>query len=243
MRFLLYNIRYAAGIGVRFHLPVPYAGYLKRVGQNLDQIIAFIRSVHPDLIGLIEIDGGTYRAGFMNQAEVIARELGHYHLVEVKYGQESMAKKMPLLKKQGNALLTNRPIVSHRFHYFEEGVKRLIIEMNLEDVTVFLVHLSLTFRKRHNQLEHLYRLVRETRGPVIVAGDFNLLWGSRELKLFLGATGLVSANVDERPSHPSWAPRRQLDYILHSPDLSATGFYIPNVYFSDHSPLVCDFDI
>ena len=31
MRFLLYNIRYAAGNGSHFHFPFPYAGYLVAV--------------------------------------------------------------------------------------------------------------------------------------------------------------------------------------------------------------------
>jgi endonuclease/exonuclease/phosphatase family metal-dependent hydrolase len=76
---------------------------------------------------------------------------------------------------------------------------------------------------------------------VIVAGDFNVLWGDRELELFLAATGLSNANDKGRPSHPSRAPKRQLDYILHSPDLLVENFSIPKVTFSDHAPLICDF--
>jgi endonuclease/exonuclease/phosphatase (EEP) superfamily protein YafD len=79
--------------------------------------------------------------------------------------------------------------------------------------------------------------------PVMVAGDFNVLWGDRELQLFLAATGLSSANGQGQPSHPSRAPRRQLDYIFHSPDIEITDFRIPQVRLSDHTPLVCDFEI
>ena len=38
MRFLLYNIRYAAGIGRHFHFPVPYSGYFKNTNGNLKKI-------------------------------------------------------------------------------------------------------------------------------------------------------------------------------------------------------------
>ena len=65
--------------------------------------------------------------------------------------------------------------------------------------------------------------------------------GDRELALFLAATGLVSANDQGRPSHPSRSPKRQLDFILYSPELEASNFNIPMVHFSDHVPLVCDF--
>jgi endonuclease/exonuclease/phosphatase family metal-dependent hydrolase len=154
-----------------------------------------------------------------------------------------MAQKVPVVNKQGNAFLTNQEIKSHRFHYFREGVKRLVIELELTEFTIMLVHLSLKFRHRHNQLEDLHSMVKNVEKPVIVAGDFNVLWGDRELQLFLAATGLKSANGRGQPSHPSRAPRRQLDYIFHSPEIRATGFQIPQVKLSDHAPLVCDFEV
>ena len=241
MRFLLYNVRYGAGIGARFHLPIPYAGYLKRTTCNLECIVSFIESVKPDIIGLIEIDSGSFRSENVCQAEAIARQLGYTHVVETKYGANRVVRKVPVLNKQGNAILANQAILSHRFHYFEEGFKRLVIEVQLPEVTVFLVHLSLTFRQRQHQLQRLHQLVSQARGPVIVAGDFNVLWGDRELDLFLAATGLISANDQGRPSHPSRSPKRQLDFILYSPELEASNFNIPMVHFSDHVPLVCDF--
>lgn len=243
MRFLLYNIRYCTGIGVRFHLPVPYAGYLKRSTKVLGEITDFIREYAPDIIGLVEVDSGSFRTRHRCQAEQIADRLGHYHVVESKYGIRSVAGKVPLLNRQGNAVLSRLPILSHRFHYFEQGVKRLVIEARMESLTVFLVHLSLTYRNRQYQLERLYRLVRDVEGPVILTGDFNVLWGDRELDLFLGATGLINANAMGRPSHPSRSPKRQLDFILHSPDIKATDFQIPKVLYSDHAPLVWDFEL
>jgi len=241
MRFLLYNIRYGAGIGAHFHLPIPYAGYLKHSSANLDNIISFLESLNPDIIGLIEVDSGSYRTDRLCQAEIVAAQLGHNCIVESKYGVASVANRVPILNKQSNGVLTNLEILKHQFHYFKEGMKRLVIEVQLEQVTVFLVHLSLTFRKRQYQLERLYRIINKIEGPVIVAGDFNILWGNRELDLFLAATGLTSANCTGKPSHPSRSPRRLLDFILHSNELKASNFDIPSVMYSDHAPLVCDF--
>jgi len=243
MRFLLYNIRYGAGIGKRFHFPVPYSGYLKRTNGNLRQIIDFIKLVNPDIIGLLEVDSGSYRTDKINQAETIGREMQHYHVYQSKYGSDSVAQIVPLVNKQGNAFLTNQEIQAQRFHYFREGIKRLVIELELEDFTIFLVHLSLKFRHRQYQLQDLHAMVQNVERPVIVAGDFNVLWGDRELELFLAATGFKSANGQGQPSHPSRAPRRQLDYIFHSPEIVATDFQIPQVKFSDHAPLVCDFEV
>ena len=242
MRFLLYNIRYAAGIGRQFHFPVPYSGYFKRTNGNLKNILDFIKSVNPDIIGLIEVDSGSFRSQKNNQAEGIAWELQHDHIYQSKYPSTSMAQKLPLLKKQGNAILTNQAIVDQRFHYFRHGVKRLVIELELADLSIFLVHLSIKFRHRHYQLRDLYGMVKDVEKPYILAGDFNVLWGDRELQLFLAATGLKNANSHGKPSHPSRAPRRQLDYIFHSPQIRVTDFEIPKIKFSDHTPLICEFD-
>ena len=241
MRFLLYNIRYATGQGGRFHFPFPYAGYLRRSRGNFDKIVEFVAAVQPDVMGLVEVDGGSFRTDRLCQAEMIARQLGYYHVVETKYGSGSMVQRLPLLREQGNAVLTRMPIVSHRFHYFDEGVKRLVIQVCTEYLTVFLVHLSLTYRNRQYQLERLYKLIRSVDRPMILAGDFNVLWGMRELELFLGATGLVSVNPEKKPSYPSRAPKRELDFILHSPELKVVQFQIPPVTYSDHAPLICDF--
>ena len=243
MRFLLYNIRYGAGIGKQFHLPVPYSGYLKRTNGNLSHIVDFIKSVNPDIIGLLEVDSGSFRSEKSNQAETIARELKHYHMYRSKYSDTSVAQKIPIMNKQGNAILTNLEIESQKCHYFREGVKRLVLELELKEFTVFLVHLSLKFRHRQYQLQDLLEMIKDVNKPVIVAGDFNVLWGDRELALFLAASGLESANGHGYPSHPSRAPRRQLDYIFHSPEIRTADFHIPQIKLSDHVPLICDFEV
>jgi len=243
MRFLLYNIRYATGQGVRYHLPLPFSGFFRHTANTLSRIVEFIESVQPDIIALIEVDAGSYRSDRCCQADIIARKLHQFHVVETKYGNDSLARRVPVLNKQSNALLTREKITAHQFHYFNEGFKRLVIEVELADIVVFIVHLSLKYRHRQQQLEHLHRLVKTSLKPMIVAGDFNTFGGGRELELFKAATGLEDANPLRFPSHPSHAPHRQLDFILHSPELEAVDFRIPDIRLSDHAPLICDFRI
>lgn len=242
MRFLLYNIRYATGHGTGYHLPFPFAGFFKQTGNTLGLIVSFIRSVNPDIIALVEVDSGSYRTGKFCQAEAIAKELDYFHVVETKYANASLANRVPILNKQGNGLLTNRKIINYTFHYLDEGMKRLVIEVELEEVSVFTVHLSLKFKHRQQQLEQLHRIIANRTKPVIVAGDFNTFGGDREVQLFLAASGLVNANLTSLPSHPSHAPKRHLDFILHSPEIRASNFSIPDVRLSDHAPLICDFN-
>lgn len=242
MRFLLYNIRYAAGTGSRFHFPFPFSGYLKRTHSNFNNIVNFIKFVSPDIIGLVEVDSGSFRAGKNCQAASIARELSHYHVFESKYSGDSMLRFLPVANKQGNAFLTSEDIKNQHFHYFTKGIKRLVIELELDDYTIFLVHLSVKFRHRHHQLRDLYTLVKSVKKPVIVAGDFNPFWGDHELHLFLAATGLQSANPEGLYTYPSRTPKRELDFILFSKGITITRFEIPQVHYSDHLPLICDFE-
>ena len=243
MRLLVYNIRYGAGTGGGFHFPIPFMGYLRNTSANLGRITEFIKGYEPDIVGLIEVDSGSFRSGRSNQAERIADALDHFHVYQGKYGSHSFVGRLPLFNKQVNAFLTSNEIRTPRFHYFREGIKRLVIELELNDLTVFLVHLSLKFRHRHHQLRDLYTLVKGARRPVIVAGDFNPLWGDTEMELFLAATGLRNANARGIPSFPSWMQHRQLDFVLHSPAIRVNRFEVPHITLSDHLPLVCDFDV
>ena len=243
LRLLVYNIRYATGSGPAFHLPLPGAGYLRSNRKVLDGITDFIRHEDPDLVGLIEVDSGSIRTGMLNQATHIANRLGHYTAYECKYGASSFNQLMPIVRKQGNALLAAPRVTGERFHYFDMGIKRLIIELELDEVCIFLVHLSVKYRQRQEQLRSLHDLIAGANKPVIVAGDFNTFWGTNEIFLFTRATGLRSANVRGLPSFPSRVPRIELDFILVSPQIEVADFRIPAVRYSDHLPLVCDFRV
>ena len=243
MRLLVYNIRYATGTGPAFHLPLPGAGYLRSNRRVLAGITDFIRGERPDVVGLVEVDTGSIRTGMLNQAEYIAKELGHYSTFQSKYGARSINNLMPIVRKQGNAFLSAPTVHGERFHYFDIGIKRLIIELELDELCVFLVHLSLKFRQRQYQLRTLHDLVVQSAKPVIVAGDFNTFWGTHEIYLFMRAAGLRSANTAGLPSFPTRVPRVELDFILVSAGIEVTGFRVPDVRFSDHRPLVCDFRV
>ncbi|MCC7200847.1 MAG: endonuclease/exonuclease/phosphatase family protein [Gammaproteobacteria bacterium] len=243
MRLLVYNIRYATGSGPAFHLPVPGAGYLRSSKQVLASITSFIKAQDPDVVGLIEVDTGSIRTGMVNQASYIADAIGHYSTYQCKYGERSLNNLMPIVRKQGNAFLAAPRVHGERFHYFEQGIKRLIIELELEHVAIFLVHLSLKFRHRHYQLRYLHQLMQRQKKPVIVAGDFNTLWGNHEIYLFMEAAGLRSANTASLPSYPSRWPRRELDFVLYGPGIEMSSFSVPSVTHSDHLPLVFDFEV
>ncbi len=243
MRLLLYNIRYAVGAGASMHMPLPGAGYLFGNQSVLPDITEFIKSTDPDIVGLIEVDTGSIRSRMVNQAETIADELGMNSSYEIKYGANSINQLLPIIRKQGNAFLAAPRVHGETFHYFDTGIKRLIIELEMDNFAVFLVHLSLKYRHRHLQLRKLFDLIEQKEKPVIVAGDFNTFWGENEIYLFMRAGGLKSANANSLPSYPSRSPRKELDFVLYQDGINITNFEIPQVRHSDHLPLICDFEV
>ena len=66
----------------------------------------------------------------------------------------------------------------------------------------------------------------------------NYFWRSNILITSSGWQGLVTQS-----SAPSRSPRKELDFILHSAQIEVNRFEIPDVRFSDHLPLICDFTI
>ena len=225
------------------HMPLPGAGYVLGNQSVLPEITRFIKSKDPDVVGLIEVDTGSIRSRNVNQAEKIAADLGMNTSYETKYGEKSLNQILPIVRKQGNAFMAAPRVHGEKFHYFDTGIKRLIIELEMEKYAIFLVHLSLKYRHRHLQLRHLHDLIRATSNPVVVAGDFNTFWGENEIYLFMKAAGLKSANVLSQPTYPSRSPRKELDFVLYQDGIEITGFDVPDIKLSDHLPLVCDFEL
>lgn len=243
MRVLVYNIAYATGS------PTSYSDLfftahrnLKKSNPHFKQLKQFIVDEKPDIIGLVEVDIGSYRTSFSCQAERIASKLDYDVHRAVKYKSKLLGKVMPLFRHQGNAVLTKRGF-SGEFHFLQRGVKRLVIEVDFENFRFFLVHLALSERVRQLQLKHLSNLIASDKRPVIVAGDFNTFSGEKELNKFARILKLKNANCESQPTFPSWNPRHQIDYILYSPTIKLKNFFIPHIKLSDHLPIIADFEV
>jgi endonuclease/exonuclease/phosphatase family metal-dependent hydrolase len=241
MRVLLYNIRY--GVGPGLGTPVSPWDYLHADPAHLAQIHAFIAGWSPDVVGLVEVDGGSVRARRHHQAQFIADRLGHSLGFACKYAHGSIGRRLPVIRHQGNALLSGAQEARHHQHFLDQGTKRLVLELETDEIHVFLVHLALGHAARQRQLLQLGNLIDRCTRPVVVAGDFNTLRGRQELDAFMQRHRLRDANQEAQPSYPSWKPRRHLDFILYGPGIELQGFHLPVVRFSDHLPLIADLDL
>ncbi len=94
------------------HMPLPGAGYVLGNQSVLPDITKYIKSVDPDIVGLIEVDTGSIRSRKVNQAEKIAADLGMNTSYETKYGEKSINQILPIVRKQGNAFLAANRVQS-----------------------------------------------------------------------------------------------------------------------------------
>ncbi len=245
MRLLIYNIAYGTRPpkSTRGMLLTPLRT-LRSSERHFSRIVRFIEELAPDIVGLVEVDVGSVRSRRTNQAAEIARALEHQpqpHYAP-KYGTRRYPRYMPILRHQTNAILAREGLDAGTHHYLPRGFKRLVLEVGVNGLTLLLVHLPLRKRARQVQIAALADLVRTRTGPLILAGDFNVFSGHRELHELMQTTGLRTANPDHAPTFPSWKPKRELDFILHSPEIRIQQFQVLNdVRLSDHLPLVLDF--
>ena len=239
LRILFYNIRYGTGCGWTYHLPLPFSGFFRSSLATTERIGAYLDDLDVDVACLCEVDGGSYRQGGQCQARRLAASRGLQPVFAPKYGPSPLGR-LPILSRQGNAVLSRLPVVKTRENYFSRGVKRSLLEVEFDGFVVLLAHLSLGQQARRVQLGEIARRCLELDKPVLVGGDFNLLRGDRELGPFLEATGLRDADTRRRPTFPSRLPSLRLDCLLASPEIEIRGVDVPQVTLSDHLPLLCD---
>ncbi len=201
---------------------------------NLDRIG---KSLAPfDVVGLQEVDSGSLRTGFINQAKYLA-EQGSF-----PFWHYQTNRRLGKLAQHSNGLLAR--LEPHEFTDYKlpglkgRGALMARFGSRQEPLVMFIIHLSLGRRARLKQMDFIGELVQEFR-HVVVMGDLNSSPDSREMKLLLRRTHLSIASQD-MSTFPSWRPRREIDHILVSPSLRVERTYVPEWLYSDHLPVAMD---
>jgi endonuclease/exonuclease/phosphatase family metal-dependent hydrolase len=253
VRVISYNIEYCEGI------PGKWYQYLKLwkiffPPKNLDQrIIKTLKKLKPDILTLIEVDTGSLRSRGRDEVKFIEKEMGMRSFVEkVKYPMNGFAglfHHVPILNKQANAIISRYKLTNIKYHVFHEGTKRMIIEATVncpKPVTLLAAHLALGGETRAKQIDELVKIVNKIKNPVILMGDFNTFHGVEEIKKLLTKTHLkdkIALDKESVPfTEPAWHPHLRLDYILTSSDLKVNKYSILHFNFSDHLPIMIDFE-
>ncbi len=202
---------------------------------NIERIGEWIEPY--DLVGLQEVDGGSFRTGFMNQVEHLA------YKADFPYWYIQTNRNMGRLAQQSNGLLARyRPfeVIEHRLPGLIPGRGALQIRFGMRDeaLNVIQVHMALGRRTRLRQMDFLAELAN-THRHVIVMGDLNCRSDSTELKRLSARTDLAEP-IHGLHTFPSWRPNRNIDHILVSATLEVRRARVLDHPLSDHLPIAME---
>jgi endonuclease/exonuclease/phosphatase family metal-dependent hydrolase len=253
VKLVCYNIEYCEGMEGMWY---QYLQFWKVFfpPKNLDEkIIAALKYVNPDILALVEVDTGSFRA---KKDEVVVFEEGlnmKSFVEKVKYpvqGWLRLFHYVPILNRQSNAIMAKYDMSNTKTHLLSKGTKRVVIETTVhcpQKVTLLLAHLALGKKTRAIQIEELTTLVNSISTPVILMGDFNTFQGEEEIQELLQKTHLTDKVSLQKHSlgltQPTWHPKRRLDYVLVSDTIDVMTYEVLNYPFSDHMPLLVEFNL
>jgi endonuclease/exonuclease/phosphatase family metal-dependent hydrolase len=241
LRLLTYNIQ--VGITAAryrdyiFHIWKHLLPFSRRI-HNLNNIARLISDF--DMVGLLELDSGSLRSGFINHAEYLAHEARFPHWYE------KINRQWGKVACHSMGLLTRyQPIEISRYDLpaLVSGRSALKVCFGSHDdpLVLVLLHLSLSRNARMAQMEFVSGLVKGYRN-VIIMGDLNCGESSRELKSLLEMSNLRMP-YSNLSTYPSWKPRRHLDHILVSPSIGISQVRVLDCQFSDHLPIAMEISI
>lgn len=234
-------------------------------GKHLTEIISFLRTSKPDIIGLQEVIEERINDSKKNTAELIAKELD-YNFVYYKSFTNNRHEKV---LDQGNAILSKYPIKKSRCHFLsdldfyknnaETEPRNLIeteIEFNNKTFNIFVTHLAYSHKfqdsqTRNYQVDKLLKFL--TKKDTILLGDFNCEISSKEISLLLN----VLKNADfKTPKVPTWTIfpynyhgfienelKHRIDNIFVTKEIKVSNFIIEDSKGSDHLPITAIIEI
>ncbi len=243
MKVMTWNIQYGTLCGPlneskrRLHM------YFLPSFANLDGIARKIKLTGADIVVLNEVDAGSPRTGFRNQAKYVADKAGYsYHT----YFSTVIVPR--IVTGHYTAVLSKEPVHLEKKMLRHKNVGVVRTSAEGIDYTVIAVHLDHRGNKIVEDLPFLAGLVGEQNGMYMAVGDFNFYDGL--LEVFLnhvnnGTTRLVHSGSKE----PTWPvkpgrkpdngyPYYRLDHILVCPDLEIKEERVVKTIRSDHYPVV-----
>jgi endonuclease/exonuclease/phosphatase family metal-dependent hydrolase len=211
------------------------SGYALDNWWSLERTAQTIEAQNPDVVVLQEVGRGWLVVTPVDQVEWLSRRLGMPYV----FGPNSDD------GQWGNAILSRAPLsLTDNYQYettqnLKRGVVSALIETEAGGVWVFGTHLDNPRGGGNVRLRQVNELIEVIGGrtPALLLGDLNADPDSDVLAT-LDAAGLHDHPAWLGPDATTSQDQRRIDYILASPDLTVTELHIPQVWTSDHLPVV-----
>lgn len=238
LRVMSYNIQ--TGVETRFYRDYLTRGWAHvlphpRRETNLQRIARLAADF--DLVGLQEVDGGSFRSGYVNQVEYLARTAKF----PCWYSQTN--RNLGRIAQHSNGILSRfQPlgVWEAKLPGMIPGRGALTMRFGSGDnyLDVVIVHLALGQRTRQKQIDFIAERLQDSPNAIVM-GDFNCLSHSPEVDRLCQRADLCEPLPDLH-TFPSWRPQRNIDHILISPSLAVRSAEVLDHPLSDHLPIVME---
>lgn len=202
---------------------------------SLEETARTIEAHDPDIVVLQEITRGWLVMSSSDEVHWLADRLK----MDFAYGGNSHD------GLWGNAILSRLPIVSTDAVVYSttDNLRRgaVAVEVQTENGNLVIIdtHLDNPEEAVEVRLAQIAELIEFWNGatPAIVAGDYNADPGSPEWQAMIDA-GFIDSGGDT--TETTSEDERRIDYIFVTPDLKVESYTVPDIWTSDHRPVVVD---
>lgn len=227
---------------------------------NLEATATAIRTAHPDLVALQEVDvHWAERSGFADQATILGERLGMNVRFAPIYRIPASTSGQPI-REFGVALLTRFPVQAWHNDTLTRlstqdpnpipapapGLLEATIDVHGTRVRVFNTHLDYRSdpRVRRQQVSEMMAHIGTADTPTIVFGDLNATPSAPELApLRARLHDAWSAAFGNGFTYPADGASKRIDYVLVSSHFVVRDASVPDTQASDHRPVIVDLSL
>lgn len=202
---------------------------------SLEQTARTIEAADPDIVVLQEVGRGWLVTTNIDQIEWLSQRLS----MQYAFGANSQD------GLWGNAILSRAPILDSERHAFDttQNLDRAVIAAEIATETgslwVLGTHLDNPSGAGNVRLEQAEQLIEfwEGRSPALLLGDLNAT-PDTEVLAALDTAGFRDPGLEFLDFATTSEDGLRIDYILTTAGLTTTEMDIPQVWTSDHLPVV-----
>lgn len=192
-----------------------------------------------DLVAVQEADGGSFRSGFINQIEFLARKGRFPH-----WYQQVNRNLGPMAQHSNGVLCRQAPssVECHKLPGVLPGRGAMFLRFGEGEhaLLVVVMHLALSRGTQNRQLRHIRTAIGEHK-HVVLMGDMNT-----HTEHLLNLSALKDLGLQPLQGNlqtfPSWRPNKALDHILVSESVKVKQVGVLDLPLSDHLPIAMEIE-
>ncbi|MBQ3492583.1 MAG: endonuclease/exonuclease/phosphatase family protein [Clostridia bacterium] len=224
------------------------------VKVDIEKTASAIKGLGLDVIGLNEVFDDGEKEEYLKQTEKLARLAG-YEYFEFALGEKFSWTTI------GNAVLSHYPIIGvekiivkkpeekdrniEGALWWEDRVLLIVdILVDKKPIRVIESHFGLNLLEQQNIVKKVCKVIDESKYPVVLMGDFNVLPNDQVLNdIYKRLKSVAKETGNKEFTFSSYNPEKQIDYIFVSKSVKIKSCTVHDILTSDHRPLTAEVEV